>query len=723
MEEYNIMMKIFKLKKENIFCAEYEDLTENNEIEFSNNKIAVIYGPNGTGKTSLSSILEKAANSEFDIEFNNKKYTNNGEPFAHIIHDQNGRNIIEGSTEDFILGDNIKKEYQLKEQLDKGFRSLYDILINLLKVRFGITTKNSVFLSFLEDDELKGYISDLANNKQKGNNIDKGKFLNYFNKKSVLDVSSYDDEKFAFFVDDKKSKTSFLNALQQLKKDTFCKEEQYIKIEQTNDAISLLKKYQEIHNCVVCDNDIDQEALLIKKSDENKNAYNKLSDNSKKIIDEIIKKIPVNDKFEIKKSLEEIFFTGNLDVLDNLLAEIEKYEVLYKNLLTNEFINVVKDTNLLNIYNEYKKIVSEKPEFEDEDVIFIENFLNSCLEKKITLSRDGNKNIRLLLDNKEFLNQERTSLKLSNGEQNFLSLSFELLKAKKVSKQLVVLDDPISSFDSIYKNKIAYAIIKFLSDKYSLILTHNTDLIKLLEHQLNNSFILYYMNNTEGENNGFLKINDNEKRILLYIPSLIKLFSSEIAHEILNEKAFLISIAPFLRGYCYLIQNNEKKDALTKIMHGYETASTNLSSLYNELFQTDIIKNEHIISASDILAYHIDNLDIIKKDKFPLLAKTLIHSFTYLYLRMTVEKKLVDKYRIDTTNNCMLNQIINKAFPNSKKDLENTKNRIFFLSKKTLLNEFNHFEMDMNIFQPAIDITNKALENEKDEILKKLGSL
>lgn len=717
------MMKIFKLKKESIFCEEYEKLTKNNEIEFSNNKIAVIYGTNGTGKTSLSSILEKAANSEFDIEFNNIRYTNNGEPFAHIIHDQNGRNIIEGSTEDFILGDNIKKEYQLKEQLDKGFRNLYNSLINVLKDRFGITTKNSVFLSLLDDNKLKGYISDLANNKQKGNNIDKEEFLNYFNKKSALDVSSYDGAKFDFFVNDKKDKTSCLNALRQLKKDAFCKEDQYIKIEQTNDAISILKKYQNIYNCIVCDNDINQETLLAKKSDENKNAYDNLSDNSKKIIDEVIMKIPSNDKFFIKKSLEEVFASGNLEILDKLLAEIEKYEVLYKNLLTNEFINIVKDANLLNIYNEYRKIVSEKPEFEDEDVIFIENFLNSCLEKKITLSRDENKNIRLLLDNKEFLNQERISLKLSNGEQNFLSLSFELLKAKKVDKQLIVLDDPISSFDSIYKNKIAYAIIKFLSGKYSLILTHNTDLIKLLEHQLNNSFTLYYMNNTEGENNGFLKINDNEKRILLYIPSLIKLFCSDIAPEILNEKAFLISIIPFLRGYCYLIQNDEKKDKLTKIMHGYETESTNLSSLYNELFQTDIIKNEHIVSANDILSYDIDNLNIIRKDKFPLLAKTLIHSFTYLYLRMTVEKKLVDKYGVDTTNNCMLNQIINKAFPSSRKDLENTKNRIFFLSKKTLLNEFNHFEIDMNIFQPAIDITDKALEKEKDEILKKLNSL
>ncbi len=162
-----------QIKKENIFCAEYEALIKNNEIEFSNNKIAIIYVPNGTGKTSLSSILEKAENSEFDIESNNIRYTNKDEPFAHIIHNQNGRNIIQGSTEDFILEDNIKKEYQLKEQLDTGFRTLYASLITVLKGRFGITTKTSVFLSLLEDDQLKDYISDLANNRQKGNNIDK----------------------------------------------------------------------------------------------------------------------------------------------------------------------------------------------------------------------------------------------------------------------------------------------------------------------------------------------------------------------------------------------------------------------------------------------------------------------------------------------------------------------------------------------------------------------
>ena len=37
-------------------------------------------------------------------------------------------------------------------------------------------------------------------------------------------------------------------------------------------------------------------------------------------------------------------------------------------------------------------------------------------------------------------------------------------------------------------------------------------------------------------------------------------------------------------------------------------------------------------------------------------------------------------------------------------------------SKKTLINEFNHFEGNLSIFQPAIDITDTALVHEKAEI-------
>lgn len=49
--------------------------------------------------------------------------------------------------------------------------------------------------------------------------------------------------------------------------------------------------------------------------------------------------------------------------------------------------------------------------------------------------------------------------------------------------------------------------------------------------------------------------------------------------------------------------------------------------------------------------------------------------------------------------------------------------RVFLISRKTLLNEFNHFEGNMNIFQPAIDITDEALKKEKDKIKSFLNDI
>jgi len=71
----------------------------------------------------------------------------------------------------------------------------------------------------------------------------------------------------------------------------------------------------------------------------------------------------------------------------------------------------------------------------------------------------------------------------------------------------------------------------------------------------------------------------------------------------------------------------------------------------------------------------------------------------------------------------MLNQIIREAFECSINDLDYEKKmefKVFFTSRKTLLNEFNHFEGNMNIFQPAIDIKRSALDKEVKDIEIKL---
>jgi len=215
-----------------------------------------------------------------------------------------------------------------------------------------------------------------------------------------------------------------------------------------------------------------------------------------------------------------------------------------------------------------------------------------------------------------------------------------------------------------------------------------------------------------------LPISREEVKILLYIHEFIGLLRNEIAAEIVNERNFLISIVPFMRGYCQIVADNDSKTKLTKLMHGYETETVNVSEIYSSLFSGSVIQPNHVFSATDIMATDLSTLQILKSEKFPLLNRTLEHTLTYLYLRLHVEKKLSDSFGVNTEENDMLSKIILKAFPGQTK--EAVEQRVFFLSRKTLLNEFNHFEMDMNIFQPAIDITNKTLSREKSEIMDRL---
>ena len=75
----------------------------------------------------------------------------------------------------------------------------------------------------------------------------------------------------------------------------------------------------------------------------------------------------------------------------------------------------------------------------------------------------------------------------------------------------------------------------------------------------------------------------------------------------------------------------------------------------------------------------------------------------------------MSKYNINVKKYQELGQIILKAYEGTEE--EKIRKRIVLTSKKTLLNEFNHFEGNMSIFQPAIDISDITLEKEKNEII------
>ena len=148
------------------------------------------------------------------------------------------------------------------------------------------------------------------------------------------------------------------------------------------------------------------------------------------------------------------------------------------------------------------------------------------------------------------------------------------------------------------------------------------------------------------------------------------------------------------------------------------------------LVSTVNTSSKEMISVEDVLNVDTKKLDIIDAEHYPLLANTLSQTLIYYHIRMKVEHELVDIFRIPHSNNkiLVLTDIIQKAFSTKQGATEEQnyrvmKNKVFFTSRKTLLNEFNHFEGNMNIFQPAIDITDKALQKEIDAINNKLTEL
>lgn len=721
----DLNVKFNKIESGTIFTVDFKSFIENNTITFSREGMAIVYGPNGTGKSSFVKVLADYSNTGLSFDYEEKTYTTGSDIFF-VINDQNYRNIIQGSPKDFLIGANINKEYELKKFLETEYPRLCELAISEMKNKYYISTITNKMIDKFDDLEFVSLIRALVNKNDKGKSISISQFIKIIKSINEINENEYDDNKLQYLLKEMNDKKSIIDLVLSISIHEIKSSPKIEEIEENTVAIDILKHFIDKTQCIVCDTININPVDLIKNKKENKERVIASLDNeAKKLIERILSIASNNDPFQIKNNLLNALKTGDTKVVLNLQDEIKSYQKTACLLIEKYLSQLLNDCNLENAYYEYEDLINQKPDISDEDFLYIKEIISGSMRKELIVDHDDKKNIRIFLSGTPFLEQDRRELPLSSGEQNFLSLSFEFLKAKNSPKPIVVLDDPISSFDSIYKNKVVYAISKILEKKQRIIFTHNVDLVRLLDAQYSKSFRMYILNNTENEINGFIPLKNSELEMLINLHKLIETFREKICCDIKNEELYLISMIPFMRGYANICNKKVIYNELTKVMHGYMDDFIDIAKIYHNLFDdVDIngklqvcpIRQNYIINVENILKESLEQQEIVDRINYPMLDKTLRHTFIYLSLRLLVERTLVNKFKIDKTNKCMkLGKIIDLSFSNG--NVESNKMRVKLTSKKTLINEFNHFEGNLSIFQPAIDITDTALNKEKAEII------
>ena len=712
-----------RIENADVFTRDFSPMIRNNQINFPNNEeIAVVYGPNGTGKTSLIKALSDAPNTKLGFDYEGTSYTS-GKNIFHVINDQNNRNIISGETRDFFLGDNIQHEFELQDMLTEKRASFISAVISILK-EYKITTIKHPLLDLIEDESLKGFAKNCANNKSKGDQYTNEQIVNIMTALERADVSDYDQTRLTYLVEDYNKKKPIITQIEMLAGETLTPNKHVREIEENTEAIAILSRFHK-NQCIVCDTrGIDRNALLAAKTANRDTIKDALDPKIKELLEEITNLSFGVDPFNLRSRLLQTIEDGDMTIVVDILEEIAAYKHILASIIQNAIMDAYEQEDITAAFCEYQEMISTTPDISQEDYLYIQEIVSNSMSKQLSVERDENHRLRIRLSDQEFLGLSRDELPLSAGEQNFLSLTFEFLKAKNSAAPIVVIDDPVSSFDSIYKNKVVYAIVRILRHKKRIVLTHNTDLIRLLDGQYKHCFKLYLLNNTDGEVNGFIPLRNREQDMLISLEKLLEAFRNDVPRSVQNFELYLISMIPFMRGYANIANKRDIFESLTQVMHGYKTDSVDIAQAYIDLFGNpgELIQAPYNVAVADILQKSVDAVTIVDTNSFPLLNRTLKHSFQYLYLRLAVEKALVDKFNIDTNRYTQLGQIISAAFPDDD-DISQIRDRIRLTSKKTLINEFNHFEGNLSIFQPAIDITDKALSTEKAELMAFIENL
>jgi energy-coupling factor transporter ATP-binding protein EcfA2 len=657
---------------------EYCNNIDQGEVEIEENILNIKYAINGTGKSSIVKAIEyfiKDKNKNTDELMKLKPFKHyddkNIEPNINGIENISNVKVfnesyindfifqpdelVKGSFDIFIRNDEyeegmkeidklittINEMFQKNEEIEKLINDFEE-----LSDSFGRPTKNGIHGSSKiskafkdgnkvanipsEIEEYKDYIKSEINYKWVKWQINGQKYLNISNycpyctsliddrKEKIQSISKHFDPKSVEHLN------KVINVFKRLN-DYFIEDTR----DKINEFITSIDGYSE-----------DEVQFLIDIKDQIDRLKDKLKD---------IKNIG----FQTLKNVDEI-----IDVIKKLKIDLRLYSHLnsantqkYISIINNSIDDILKEAGVLKgkIINQKKYIEDTISEYKEQ----MNNFLlNAGYKYKVDMVDDGHGEYKLKLKHIE-INQEikEVDSKLSFGEKNAFSLVLFMFDALNEDPDLIILDDPISSFD---KNK-KYAIIDMLfrssnsfREKTVLLLTHDFDPVLDMVYHHRNIFQVPNASFLENNNGNLIEKSINKDDIKTFM---------DITEENIKTLSEDINKLIYLRRYYEI--NNEKGNAYQLISNLVHKRDTPIIKENND-DEREMNINE-IEDATHEIQNWIDEFDYedllsIVKDDYKM--KLIYNKSSNNYEKLQIYRIIFDEDRC----NSVIQKFINETF-------------------------------------------------------------
>lgn len=618
---------IFNSNKEGQDDVRHLVFSDGFEISLNEEKSKIILGSNGVGKTSIFREIR------------------NNEDNHYIDYDTIKENFIKNGKE-IIIGPKIKilqNKIEERELLTREFD-----FKNKIKEKFSISTQAKA-------NEVASYLGSIL--KEQANAFTE------FSDSGFDIIRTLPNDQIVFLLKNikqifeaEKTKFEILN----------------IKNNFLQTALGNIEKYLSADEkvCPVCDTGKDETIRGIIK-----NKLKKLEGLDNELIKSISVSHPEKDSYEINLFLNNIKETidGNSISIENIL----NFGIGGDD--TDSMMKAVEKFKLLS--KEIKKLEEEKTIFFD----FLKTQEKNISDEFINAFEVSEANITFDEETKEIkIKLPRKIEQYSTGEINLMVFVVYMYEALASDKELVIIDDPLSSYDIINQYKIIYKIaIAHMSNKKLLIFTHNIDTINISNSQHGGIFEYQYIEKHKGE----LHIQDIKP----------------------------IREASFLKINSFLTEDSENEKYIKLLM---EKESSDDNSNVHKIFHYDEAYTDENGHTNDYLVGLIDAFqDNFENNSFSENCKNKIIYLTAI--RVWVEKQFYNSHTKDRTlHGKQFSEKVNYLFPEGKPQKWTGTDRVtrsFLMSKKVMLNQNTHTESQSIPFEYAINL---SLDNLAKEILE-----